>query len=96
MTRIRSCPADGGKRRSLKDAEQLFGQAVDHFQQSLGFAKQLTDEQNRFQKQINAQSWLGECYLEQAIKANGKGAKQLFEQAVEHFQQQLNLAKKLA
>ena len=89
------CYLERAKKAKEKDAEQLFGQAVDHFQQSLEFTKQLTDEQNRFQKQINAQSWLGECYLEQAIKANGKGAKQLFEQAVEHFQQQLNLAKKL-
>lgn len=89
------CYLEQAKKAKEKDVEQLFGQAVDHFQQSLEFATQLTDKQNRFQKQINAQSWLGECYLEQAIKANGKGAKQLFEQAVEHFQQQLNLAKKL-
>jgi len=79
-----------------KESEQLFGQAVEHFQQSLEFAKQLEDKQNSLQQQINVQSWLGRCYFEQAIKAKGKESEQLFGQAVEHFQHQLTLAEQLA
>ena len=78
-----------------KDSEQLFGRAVEYFQQQLTLAKQLTDEQNCLQKQINAQSWLGGCYLEQAKKAKGKDSEQLLERAIDYFQQQLSLAKKL-
>ena len=89
------CYFEQAMKANGKDVKQLFEQAVEHFQQSLEFAKQLTDEKNRLQKQIYAQSWLGGCYLEQANKANGKGAEKLFEQAVEHFQQNLSLAKQL-
>ena len=78
-----------------KETAKLFEQAVEHLQQQLGLAKQLTDEQNSIQEQNNAQSWLGRCYLEQAIKAEGKEAAKLFEQAVEHLQQQLRLAEQL-
>ena len=78
-----------------KKSEQLFEHAVEHFQQSLEFAKQLEDKQNSLQQQNNAQYWLGRCYLEQAKKAKGKESEQLFEHAVEHFQQWLHLAKQL-
>ncbi|MBH5330174.1 sel1 repeat family protein [Eikenella sp. S3360] len=76
-------------------ADALFGQAIGHFQQSLDFAEQLTDEQDSLQQQIYAQHWLGGCYYEQAMKAKGEESEQLFGQAVGHFQQQLNLAKQL-
>ena len=79
-----------------KESEQLFEQAVEHFQQSLEFAKQLADKQNSLQEQNNAQFGLGRCYFEQALKAKGKESEQLFEQAVEHFQQSLEFAKQLA
>lgn len=78
-----------------KKSEELFGQAVKHFQQYLKLAKQLTDEQNSLQKQNKAQSWLGRCYLEQAKQAEGKEAAKLFGLAVRHFQQWLHLAKQL-
>ncbi|WP_314936341.1 sel1 repeat family protein [Neisseria elongata] len=78
-----------------KESEQLFEHAVEHFQQSLEFAKQLEDKQNSIEQQVYAQSWLGRCYLEQAMKAEGKEAAKLFERVVEHFQQQLRLAKQL-
>ena len=78
-----------------KESEQLFGNAVEHFQPSLEFAKQLADKQNSLQEQIYAQHSLGRCYLEQAKKVKGKESEQLFEQAVEHHQQQLSLAKQL-
>ena len=79
-----------------KESEQLFEQAVEHFQQSLEFAEQLEDKQNSLQEQNNAQFGLGRCYLEQAMKAKGNESEQLFEQAVEHFQQSLEFAKQLA
>jgi len=79
-----------------KESEQLFEQAVEHFQQSLEFAKQLADKKNSLQRQNNAQSWLGRCYFEQAKQAKGKESEQLFGQAVEHYQQQLRLAEQLA
>ena len=78
-----------------KESEQLFGRAVKHHQQQLSLAAQLEDKQDSLQEQINAQSWLGGCYLEQTMKAKGKESEQLFGQAVDHFQQQLSLAKQL-
>ena len=78
-----------------KEAAKLFEQAAVHFEQHLRLAEQLADEQNSIQEQIYAQSWLGSCYLEQAIKAEDKETAKLFEQAVEHLQQQLRLAKQL-
>ena len=75
-------------------SEQLFRQAVKHNLERLRLAKQLEGE-NGIQKQINAQHWLGRCYLEQAKKTKEKDFKRLFEQAVECFKQQLELAKQL-
>ena len=77
-----------------KDSEQLFVQTVEHFQQSLEFAKKLKGT-NSIQEQINAQSWLGFCHLIQTIQAKGNAADELFRQAIEHFQQYLYLAKQL-
>lgn len=56
------------KVRDITEAKGVFAQAVEYFQEQLKLAKQLTDEQTRIQQQINAQHWLGRCYLEQAIK----------------------------
>ena len=90
------CYLEQAKKAKGKESEQLFEHAVEHFQQSLEFAKQLEDKQNNLQEQINAQSWLGRCSFEQAMKAEGKEAAKLFEQAVEHQQRRLELAKQLA
>ena len=89
------CYFEQAKKTKGKESEQLFGQAVEYFQQYLKLAKQLTNNQNSLQKQKKAQSWLGFCYLEQAMKAKDKESEQLFEQAVEYFQQYLKLAKQL-
>ncbi|WP_448979946.1 sel1 repeat family protein [Neisseria sp.] len=78
-----------------EDSERLFGQAVKHYQQRLCLAKKLAGE-NGIQQQINAQSWLGRCYFEQAMQVEGEDSEQLFGQAVKHYQQRLRLAKKLA
>ena len=90
------CYSEQAKKAKGKESEQLFGNAVEHFQQSLEFAKQLADKQNSLQEQNNAQFGLGRCYFEQALKAKGKESEQLFGQAVEHFQQSLEFAKQLA
>ena len=90
------CYFEQAKKAKGKESEQLFGQAVKHHQQQLSLAAQLADKQNSLQEQINAQFWLGVCYFKQALKAKGKESEQLFEQAVEHFQQSLEFAKQLA
>ena len=89
------CYLEQAKQAEGKEAAKLFEQAVEHQQQQLRLAEQLADEQNSIQGQINTQSWLGRCYLEQAKQAEGKEAAKLFEQAVKHYQQQLRLAKQL-
>ncbi len=76
-------------------ADKLFEQAVDRHQQELKLAKQLVDVQNSIQQQFYAQFWLGRCYREQAVRTKGDAADELFEYAVEHHQQQLELAKQL-
>ena len=89
------CYLEQAMRAKGKESEQLFEHAVEHFQQQLRLAEQLEDKQNSLQRQNNAQSLLGSCYLEQAMRTKGKESEQLFEHAVEHFQQQLRLAEQL-
>ena len=84
------------KTKDTDKADELFGKAVEHYQERLRFAKQLTDEQGSVQQQINAQSWLGRCYLEQARKTkDADKAGEPFELAVENYQKWLQLAKQL-
>ena len=90
------CYLEQAKKAQGKESKQLFEHAVEHFQRQLSLAAQLADKQNSLQQQIYAQSWLGNCYLEQAKKAKGKESKQLFGHAVEHLQQRLRLAEQLA
>ena len=90
------CYLEQAMKAQGKESEQLFEQAVKHRQQQLRLAEQLADKQNSLQEQNNAQHWLGLCYFEQAMKVQGKESEQLFEHAVEHFQQQLRLAEQLA
>lgn len=89
------CYFEQAKQAKGKESEQLFRRAVEHFQQQLSLTKQLTNQQNRLQKQLYSRSWLGGCYLGQAEKAKGKKSEELFGQAVKHFQQYLKLAKQL-
>ena len=80
----------------ITEAKRLFAQAIGHHQEQLKLAKHLTKEQTRIQEQINAQFWLGRCYLEQAMKVKDIAeAKDLFAQAVEYNQERLKLAKQL-
>ena len=53
--------------RKTKDTDKAgepFKLAVENYQKWLQLAKQLTDEQDSVQQQINAQTWLGHCYFE--------------------------------
>ena len=88
------CYLEQARKAKEKNSKQFFEQAVKHFQQRLVLAKQL-EGKNGIQKQINALSWLGRCYLEQAMKAEEEGLEQLFDQAVKYHKQQLVLAKQL-
>ena len=84
------------KIKDIAESKDLFAQAVEHHQEQLELAEQLTDEQTSIQKQINAQSWLGGCYLEQAMKVKDiREAKDLFAQAIAHHKHQLKLAEQL-
>ena len=84
------------KVRDITEAKGLFAQAIEHHQEQLKLAKQLTDEQTGIQEQNNAQFWLGRCYFEQALKVRDiTEAKGLFAQAIEHHQERLKLAKQL-
>ena len=84
------------KVRDITKVKGLFAQAIEHHQEQLKLAKQLTDEQTGIQEQNNAQFWLGRCYLEQALKVRDiTEAKGLFAQAIEHHQERLKLAKQL-
>ena len=89
------CYLEQAMRAEEEASKHLFGLAIKRHQQQLRLAKQLEDKQNSIQEQINAQHWLGRCYLEQAMKAKGEASKRLFEQAIEHHQQQLRLTEQL-
>ena len=97
------------KTKDTDKAGKLFELAVEHYQEwlqlakqlkdkqsSVQLAKQLTDKQSSVQQQINAQSWLGDCYFEHAKKTKDTDkAGKLFEQAATSFEQQLQLSEQL-
>ena len=67
-----------------------FDEAIEKLNQALDG---IEDKNSQIQEQNDIQFWLGRCYLEQAMKAQGKESEQLFGQAVEHLQQSLKFAK---
>ena len=69
-----------------------FDEAIEKLNQALDG---IEDKNSQIQEQNDIQFWLGCCYLEQAMKAQGKESEQLFEHAVEHLQQSLKFAKQL-
>lgn len=69
-----------------------FDEAIEKLNQALDG---IEDKSSQIQWQDRIQFLLGRCYLEQAQKAKGKASEQLFEQAIEHFQQRLRLVKRL-
>ena len=70
-----------------------FDQAIAKFNQALD---EIEDKNSQLEEQNNIQSWLGRCYLEQALKVRDiTEAKGLFAQAIERHQERLELAKQL-
>lgn len=87
------CSFEQAMKAKGKESEQLFGQAVEHFQQQLSFAAQLADKQNSLQQQTNTQFWLGRCYFDQAVKIKDEDSfkvKELTEKADKYFLFSLN------
>ena len=83
-----SCYLEQAKKAQGEESEQLFGQAVECYQQQLSLATQLVDKQNRLQQQINARFWVGLCYFDQAVKIKDEDSskvKELTEKAFEYF-----------
>ena len=77
-------------------ADELFEQAVWHFQELLQLIKQLEDKQDKIQEQIIAQFRLSFCYLKHAQKTKDTDkADKLFGQAVEYSRKRLELTKQL-
>ena len=84
------------KTKDADKADERFGQAVAHYQKLLQLTEQLKDGQDKIWQQINAQSWLGRCYLEQAKKTkDADKADERFGQAVAHYQKLLQLTEQL-
>ena len=85
------------KTKNMGKADKLFGQAVKCYEEWLQLAEQLADGQKRIWQKIEAQSWLGRCFLEQArrIKDTDK-ADELFGQAVKCYEKWLQLTEQLA
>ena len=80
------------KSKDTDSADKLFKKAIKHYRKWLRLIK--ADGQNDVQKQINALSWLGRCYFEQAMKSKDTDeADKLFGKAVKHYQEWLRLAK---
>ncbi|UOO76692.1 tetratricopeptide repeat protein [Neisseria sp. Dent CA1/247] len=83
------------KTSDAKQADQRFDKAIEHFQEALDLAGKL-DGQNGIQEQVYAQSWLGQCYMQQAIKtSDARQTDERFDQAIKHFQERLHLAEQL-
>lgn len=84
------------KTKNMGKADKLFGQAVKCYEEWLKLAEQLADGQERIWQQIEAQSWLGRCFLEQArrIKDTDK-ADELFGRAVKCYEKWLQLTEQL-
>ena len=82
------------KSKDTDSADKLFKKAIKHYRKWLRVIK--ADGQNDVQKQINALSWLGRCYLDQAMKSkDADKADKLLNKAVNHFQGALSLTEHL-
>ena len=85
------------KTKNMGKADKLFGQAVKCYEEWLQLAEQLADGQERIWQQIEAQSWLGRCFLERAKKTKNMGkADELFGQAVKYYEEWFHLTEQLA
>ena len=78
----------------------LFQKAVTYDKKWLMLTEQIEDEQiegeqNKFQQQIYALSGLSYCYVEQAMKAKGTAAVEMFNLAIKNYTQYLEFAGQL-
>lgn len=69
--------------------EKRYNEAIEKFNQAL---ESITDKTTQIQQQINAEHWIGYCYFEQARQFKSPD---LFNKALEYFQNILNLTEKL-
>ena len=80
------------KAKDTDEADKLFGEAVKHYNAWL----KLAEKQNSILEQVKAQSWIGGCHFEQAIRTKDTDkAGKLFKQAAALFKRQLRLAGQL-
>ena len=85
------------KASDVQAAKSLFDKAIEHHTKQLELTEHLTDEQKSIEEKVYAQSWLGSCYFEQAIKiSDTQTAKSLFDEAIDHHTKEFELAKQLA
>lgn len=73
-------------------ANKEFDEAIAKLNQALDG---IEDKDSQIQVQNSIHFWLGRCYFEQAMQAEGEDAKHLFGLAEEHFQERLRFAKQL-
>ena len=84
------------KTKNADKAGELFEQTVKHSREMLELTKRLANKQIRISYQILFQSWLGCCYLEQAMKIKDTDkAVEMFGQSVKHHRERLQLTKQL-
>ena len=84
------------KTKDTDKADKLFERAYKYYQKQLQLTGQLEDGQDKIQTQINAQYWLGSCYLEHTQKTKDTDkADKLFERAYKYYQKQLQLTGQL-
>ena len=88
--------AQAEKAKDADKSDELFKLAVEHYQQRLKLAKQLTDKQDIVDEQIDVQFWLGRHYLAYAARIkDANKAGELFGQSVKHYEKWLTFTKQL-
>ena len=73
--------------------EEKYAEAIETLHQAWD---EITDKRTQIEEQIEIKSCLGDCYLKQARRTKNRDkAGELFEQAIKHNQERLELAKQL-
>ncbi|MDO4640316.1 MAG: tetratricopeptide repeat protein [Neisseria sp.] len=85
------CYLERAKRISdEEDAQESFRRARKHFEESLLWAEQRQEKQQRILLLYNAEHWLGRCYLEQGERIwDEENARESLKHAREHFEKSL-------
>ncbi|WP_301098006.1 hypothetical protein [Otariodibacter sp.] len=88
----------GNKEPDNQKAQSYYDTSITHNKQRLDLAKNLTryNEEKGLEKQLNAKSLLGHCYLEKGNKEpDNQKAQSYYDISIIHYEQQLALAKTL-